>query len=483
MSIKSIAKFISLIGFFLLVGCAGQKALPTTAITPSPKPTLTPTKKPPLPTSTLRPSSTPESTKDTSLTNREPSVEELKDYLQEDNTWNFEGFFDWIGGGETRFTNEDVTGDGKADIVGRPPSRDEIITLITHLDVNGDGQDELIVYGNYGLLVFFWDGDRYIEAYRDIWGYSRGGPPTHEMSFQDWTNDGIPEIVYDYSFLGGGTGYMDYSTVRSIIFCTASGCENVWNDSIVNHIDDSNYGGLRDGKLEMRPFITEDGKPAIRVISEGFSIFIETTVDEDLHSLYTYPSKLLIYTWSGNQFELTDEKIISLESRINSMSSLAATSSAGANAKIVAKPNNIPGSRNDFCQLIINGHEVGKQFGCRDSFTTVEWRDITGDGAEEVVVIAYSAGFPYDDGWNTLSDEVCMHQRLIAYQSDGSNNTEIANVAGCVIQKDLYGVRLEDYDGDGIPEIFAAPNGDLNNRAYKWNGKKFVYLSDFPLEK
>jgi len=42
-------------------------------------------------------------------------------------------------------------------------------------------------------------------------------------------------------------------------------------------------------------------------------------------------------------------------------------------------------------------------------------------------------------------------------------------------------VRLQNIDGDGQVEILAAPNGDLHNRAYKWNGKKFVLWSDIPL--
>ena len=247
----------------------------------------------------------------------------------------------------------------------------------------------------------------------------------------------------------------------------------------------------------------KDGRPAIRTINEGFYIYCCSDWGlENSESHNILPSTLSIYSWNGMTFSITDQQVISLASKIDSIASLAATSSTGINAKVVAKSNFTAGDENDYCQLIINGTNVGNRFGCRRNFTTVEWKDITGDGIQEAVIIAYSAGIPFEDEGNTLSEEVCMHQRLIAYQSDGTTNTEIANVAGCVIQKDLYGVRLQDYDGDGIPEIFAAPNAEgydgdgivddifglgpsipLNNRAYKWNGKKFMYLSDFLLEK
>jgi len=51
----------------------------------------------------------------------------------------------------------------------------------------------------------------------------------------------------------------------------------------------------------------------------------------------------------------------------------------------------------------------------------------------------------------------------------------------------LYGVTIEDYDADRQVEILAAPVGysnapALNNRAYKWNGTRFVLWSDIPLE-
>lgn len=504
MPIKSCARFLSLFAFCFLAGCAAQPAVgTTTAASPSLTPTLTPTKKHPLPTATLRATRIPIPTKDTRLTIKEPSPQELNDFLEE----NLDGYLGWRE--NTQFTSEDISGDGNPDLVNHWQYDNSIAAAIIFMDVNGDKQNDIVTYSYDELIVSIWDEDHYAKPLwtkQDWWG--KGEVPANEITFQDWTNDGIPEIVQDYTFMTGGTAFFVYVTTRSIIHCDETECATVWEELLTYHADDYNIGGVEHYELNMHPGASEDGKPIIRTVDEGFSIFccIDSNSFENQTGLTILPSTLSIYTWSGDKFELTDEQKISLGSHTDAKSKLAATSKTGINAKVVAKNNNYADSNNDYCQLIINGENVGDRFGCKQNFTIIEWNDITGDGLEEVVIISYSAGHPYDIEGNTLSDEECMHQRLIAYQSDGTTNTEIANVAGCVIRKDLYGVRLEDYDGDGIPEIFSAPNFldsnkdripdisynpsiqfgpsvQLNNRAYKWNGKKFVYLSDFPLEK
>ena len=138
---------------------------------------------------------------------------------------------------------------------------------------------------------------------------------------------------------------------------------------------------------------------------------------------------------------------------------LTATNGQGAIAVVSVKNNGAADNNNDVCQLTVAGQSVGGSFGCRGNFTTVEWKDITGDGVPDIVAIAFSAGDPVDSKGNSLADDHCMHQRLLASQWDGQPATPIANVAGCVMREDLYGVRLADVDGDGKLEIEAAPNG------------------------
>ncbi len=73
-----------------------------------------------------------------------------------------------------------------------------------------------------------------------------------------------------------------------------------------------------------------------------------------------------------------------------------------------------------------------------------------------------------------------MHQRMIAYGWTGQIAKQIANIAGCVQDDDLFGVRLIDLDQDGQIEILAAGDGSTEQQAYKWNGEAFVFWSYVP---
>jgi hypothetical protein len=495
------------IAVLLLTSCGGTQSLPTTqlpkAVTSSPiisTKISTPTISPSTPSKTSLQTKDVTATQKTEpfLTKRNPSLKELNDYLQK-NPINFYGL-----GDDSRFRAEDVNGDGKPDLVDRSSDDGRIYSVISYKDVNGDTEDDLVISDATGIIILLWNEDHYGELFRletDTW--SRADLTPNIVTYQDWTNDGVPEVVLDHNFASGGTGLMEYITNRTIIRCENITCENIWEGNIAYHADDYNTGGLEHYEVDMQPTVNKEGKLIIRAVDGGFNIYYSdswewTDFPDDLNIL---PSKLSIYTWNGKNFELTNQQVISLAAKVDFDASLAAKSSTGVNAKVIAKDNHTSGNSNDYCQLIINGENVGRHFGCRHNFTTVEWMDITGDDLEEVVVVTFSAGYPlssYEENEDYLSDEECMHQRIIAYQSDGKNNVEIANVAGCVIQNDLYGVRLEDYDGDGVPEILAAPNVQdydndgifevtegpeikLNNRAYKWNGKKFVYWSDISL--
>ena len=75
--------------------------------------------------------------------------------------------------------------------------------------------------------------------------------------------------------------------------------------------------------------------------------------------------------------------------------------------------------------------------------------------------------------------------------------TEIANIVGCVVQPDMFGIAIEDIDGDQQVEIVAG--GELlkypdspclgnfcwyklnnENEIYRWDGKEFIYSMSVP---
>lgn len=175
----------------------------------------------------------------------------------------------------------------------------------------------------------------------------------------------------------------------------------------------------------------------------------------------------------------------------------------GTVAEITVVPNLWADQQNDVCQLWVNGAVVGVPFGCKGSFTTVTWQDITGDGSPEITVLALSGKQPRDQDFNQLSDVDCVHQRFLAFQWEGGGATPIADVAGCVVDLDLFGIRLEDYTGDKTLEIITPyslyvgdeclENPDLiygncwyelasdpGLRVYGFNGQEYVLWEEIP---
>ena len=70
------------------------------------------------------------------------------------------------------------------------------------------------------------------------------------------------------------------------------------------------------------------------------------------------------------------------------------------------------------------------------------------------------------------------------YQRTELGYDQVADVAGCVIRNDLFGVTLDDMDGDGISEIIAAPlvtwGGIQPAKEYRWDGKTFSFYATLP---
>ncbi len=445
--------------------------MPTLSVSPTIESFPTPI--PPTPRATLTPQ--PTATPRDQLTERFPTLFQLNSYLKV-TVPDFYGL-DY----SHTLTPEDVNQDSRLEYVYRNPDG-EILTGMFFEDINGDNQEDLIVLDLVDLAIVFWVDDHYADAY---WrplddGFWRCNGALMEVHFEDWTGDGISEVIGDYVTSYGGSALCIYETNKVIIHCDLTGCKEVWSGVVGKRIEDGNTGGLVQQQINMRPVVEANNQPGIRALEEGFAISCCSILVEGFYPTGILTSTLTLYNWNGTLFETTDRQIVSFPRPFDIQPILSATSSKGALALVVPEYNFSASSPNQFCDLYIHGNHAGPRFGCRNDFTIVSWEDITGDDQEEVIVITYSAGYPIDREGDSLDEITCMHQHLLTFQYDGHTATEIANVTGCIIRDDLFGVRLEDLDGDSTPEIIAAPNDELGHRAYKWNGTQFVFWSELP---
>lgn len=326
-----------------------------------------------------------------------------------------------------------------------------------YIDLNGDREDDLVLYDNALSYAFLWKADRYTGPFELNEEYGFNSDIQTRLSFEDVTFDGVPDIVFDVLELyPWGTGLFSASWYRSYSHCTEINCSVVLRVPLGRYTIDDNFGGTcvdRD-KVSLVP-----AEVSIRHFSEGFSIFgcgFWPGADQDIPKLRISESLVMFYKWDGTTFIPSRIETARLASTVEDRSSLISVSSRGVVAQVVPKPNYFGGEKiNDYCQLYISGTAVGSHFGCKRGFSRVEWIDLTRDGTQEAVAISYSGASAYDLE-RDIGSLSCGHQHLIAYSMEEDGPTLIANVTGCTFRSDLVGVDLQDLDGNGTLEILAA---------------------------
>ena len=455
---------------------------PTKPLTLTPSPTISPT----VPTSVetlAAPSNTPTIPPLPGISNPQPSVEEiasaLQPYLSEAENINLEA-----------------------------------IGKIFYQDVNGDQQDDLIFKGENSVSIFVWIGDRYSVP------YVLELPPGHyldgsKISFEDWNNDSIFEVVFDHVELTGGSGLGVDIWEKHIIQCLEVQCHPVWEGIttilVDEHPPDHNGMAIFDAQPRL---IKQDGhlllEQDVMAFTWAHDVYSSSwmsqlpasiehlTLDEDGNVNLYFETSMVFqrsFIWTGNIFEFSTEEIIQQPTPLAFPIPIhEATSPNGITVKLHVDyldylyPNKT-------CQLIIQEVLQKNKFGCLANTTVIEWKDITNDSIEEIVVTTLA--WPYSRTSELLTEkDECIHQRLIAYQWNGTTAQEIANVNGCVVQSNFFGVRLEDLDGDGQVEIIAAdkwktyPDYDClgcywyefirSDQVYTWDGRQFVYQKNIP---
>lgn len=391
---------------------------------------------------------------------------------------------------EAEYQAADISGDGQMDLVkyGNPElyEPNEMISAIIYQDVSGDGWEDLIVYDatlmpydNGWLFILPWDGSKYATPFIQR-GLGSIRPSAHSsISFTDLTGEGFAEVIYKSSEAYGGTGLNIETTDQVIVHCEGTGCREVWSGMVSRQTDDGGSGGVEIEVVELK--MVTNPRPSLQAIRRGFSVLCCTDLwgflTSEASQWVIFPTTMTEYIWNGETFEPGPEHEWRAGQVITTQSRLEATGQGNLRRATVSWSPGDPYLKDEYCQLHINEKPVGSIFGCRHQFTQVEWRDITGDSVQEVVMTAISSADPIGPDGSSIGNLSCVHQRLIVYGWDKDKEAArlLADVNGCVIQADLFGVRIKDANGDGVMEIFAAADSYSGNvNEYRWNGERYV---------
>lgn len=389
-------------------------------------------------------------------------------------------------------------GEGQSDV----PDLSENTELI-YRDIDGDKESDLIVSDYLYVGIFRWltDRDEYTSALQIHASHSPRNPAS-KVSLEDWTNDGTPEVIFDSRSAVGGTDIARDTWLRNIIHCEAKGCNLAWPDELADYfyIASSQDGmSLRQSDLE---FISEpDNKLILLKTTREFAANCPScSLNNDPIQSYKDLTFLLRvgdtiqtrFRWNGKTFEQVEETVLQPRYIIEPQSNLDALNSSGRQAIITVEKigtrNSYEGQR-DSCQLTINGDGIGESFLCLPNYTQVKWIDITQDGQAELIVTVLASGL---DSEKFSSFHPCVYQRLLAYQFFQNGYEQIADVSGCMVSENFFGVQIVDMDADGQPEIVSAgelttdlPDDcfggfcwyELNklNDIYKWDGQQFTF--------
>ena len=315
-------------------------------------------------------------------------------------------------------------------------------TEVFYEDVNGDGENDLIladmfpfVWSNGFVVISLWNGNQYNTPLVVMDGAKY--QPGLQVSFEDWTNDAVPEVIFDFRADTGGTGFIEYTWKRFVIHCQTS-CNVAWWGLTGQLSKYNSTIGLTTREIERK--VNESDDPMITIIDESFYAPDRSGFGTISGSYRVFTSTMTVYTWNGSLFEQTDEQIIAPEEMDRIDSVLSATSEEGKPATITSEFDDSDMLKPIFiCTLQIDNLILDENFECLPDYTRLFWQDIANDGKEELVVLATGLGT----------------QQLLAFEVNEQEVVQVANVTGDIIRSDLFGVRLEDVDGDGQLEILA----------------------------
>jgi len=342
---------------------------------------------------------------------------------------------------------------------------------LIYQDMNGDGSEDLIYNNVIGVAILLWQEDSYQPTYHAYEGcgiYSCSS----RLLLEDWTDDGVPELVFDRYEQGGGSDLVDTDWYRTVIHCKAQACQTVWSERMGWLWQDTYFMGVSLGRVNIKK--TEvAGSIGLVAETSGYQLasvggdVSDRQLDAQIRNTRLFTETIATYEWTGEVFELNSEHDVAPEEWIESQPVMEQKNSRGDVGTIRFESEDT--FRDDgTCTVWINQQPVSAEsFYCKQHFTTLAWQDLTADGQPELLARTMSSDFYF-------MDRDCVYERLLVYSWDGQNAQPLADVYGCVVdpRPDAFGVRI--VNNENRPATIQAANESLLTE------EQCLWSEDFP---
>ncbi|MEO1664562.1 MAG: VCBS repeat-containing protein [Chloroflexota bacterium] len=377
---------------------------------------------------------------------------------------------------------------------------------VTFIDLNGDDESDLVVEAYNSVAVMVWAGDHYGEPYQIIKGH---GPrnPFPNLTFEDWTGDGHPEIIFNYREAYAGTGIGGDTWYKTAIYCRIRSCYPIWHAEVADHFHSVYAKSERIMNSTIDIEISEYSTFLVHTIIE-----VEGSCDTCYLDFPEIDQSLEIHEITYSHSDVTVQRYLWRDG-------IFAPFAFNQASNLVENGRNIPENsvlemnfnnqdvqieffmvedefpqlpRSIICEVTVDGTRKSDFFPCAPNNTMLRQMDVDGDGSRDLVV--HATGQPQTWGFGT--ENRCAHQRMIVFNRDW---TELANITGCVVHTDSFGVTINDIDNDSQMEIVSAGGRlgnftdcpgiglffcwyELNDQSdvYEWDGSTFVYDRSVP---
>ncbi|MEL6402941.1 MAG: hypothetical protein AAFR81_01145 [Chloroflexota bacterium] len=317
--------------------------------------------------------------------------------------------------------------------LGEPPTGftsyfwfEDTDSALLHVDMDGDDDDDLIAQGWLFVAVMLWEDGAYSMPFQVVESASPNSGAWSQVHLQDWTLDGIPEIVFDTRYAIEGNGISGFRFERQLISCALL-CAVAWEGTLAEYVEVNNSQdkGMYLYNAQLETIENSAGRVELVIDAQDFAfqcrlVMCQVQGETFAPDAYYPPSRLgaqvrVRYLWDGLSFLQSDYATLIESTVTRTNPQLIAMHEDDLQADIVYTETD------NTCQLRLSDALIGESFACIPDFVSLHWMRFE------------------DADWLVLEYTYFNYEMLVLFDSDGN---KIGHLQGVIRDDSFSGIRI-----------------------------------------